>query len=197
MATTLRWFAGDGSPEILPAASGGLNTCGFYGGSFGFSIRVGEFNETSYRTTEDGQTDGGALPNLRWANATGAYVAGEVTATELLEVNNDEATLKIRLNVDSATATQNTELRTYDKDDIDNPPSGVTVYAAEIRKESPSVRGSGDSAWTEIYGSGSVLTFDNRTLPATQHDYFVGLTASPDSVGEKTQFAFYFETEFL
>lgn len=197
MASTIRWFAGDGSPEINPAPSGGNNTCGFYGGAHGLSIRVGEYNDTTYRTTEDGQTDGGALPNLKFANISGAYVAGEITATELKEVNNTEATLRILLTTDSAVATQNAEFRTFDKSSINSNPSGVTVKAAEIRKDNVSVRGSGDTNWTTIGGSGSVLDLDDQSDSSTSHYYYIGVTCSPDSIGEKTQFAFYFQTEFL
>lgn len=197
MAATIRWFAGDGSPEISPAASGGFNTCGFYGAGFGLSVRVGEFNETSFRTTEDGQSDGGALPNLRFANSSGTFVASELIATELLEVDNDEATLQIRLNNDTAVGTQNTNFRTFDKTDIDSAPSGVTVRAAEVRKDNPIVRGSGDTSWLTIAGSGVVLSLDDRTFPITEHRWYVGLTVTPTSIGEKTLFAFYFETEFL
>lgn len=197
MASTIRWFAGDGSPEINPAPSGGLNTVGFFGGGFGLSIRVGEYNDNSYRTNENGTTDGGSLPNLKFANVSGAFVASEIVATELLEVDNDESTLRIRLNTDSAVATQNAEFRAYDKLSINSDPSGVAVRAAEIRKDNVSVRGSGDTNWTLIAGSGTTLSLDDRTLAATQHDYFVGLTASPNSIGEKTNFAFYFQVEFL
>jgi len=197
MASNLRWFGGDGGVEISPAASGGFNTCGFFGGAFGLSIRVGEYNETTFRTTEDGQSDGGAVPNLRFANVSGAYVAGEIVATELLEVNNSESTLNIRLTTDSAVGTQNTKFRTFDKTSINNPPSGVTVYAAEIRKDQPTVRGSGDTNWTQIFGSGSVLSLDDQGNLSTQHDWFVGLTASPDSIGAKSSFALYAETEFI
>ena len=197
MATTLQWFAGDGSPEINPAPSGGLNTVGFFGGGFGLSIRVGEYNDNCYRTTENGASNGGALPNLKFANTSGAFVASEITATELLEIDNDEATLRIRLTSDSAVATQNTAFRAYDKLSINSNPSGVTVRAAEIRKDNTLVRGSGDVSWTVIAGSGTTLGFDNRALAVTQHDWHVGLTCSPTSIGEKTDFAFYFETEFL
>lgn len=197
MASTLRWFAGDGSPEINPAASGGFNTVGFFGGSFGLSIRVGEYNDNTYRTVENGTSDGGSLPNLKFANSSGAFVAAEITATELLEVNNSEATLRVRLNTDSAVGTQNTRFRAYDKLSINSNPSGVTVRAAEIRKDQTLVRGSGDTSWTTIAGSGSVLPLDDQADPATQHDWYIGLTASPNSIGEKTNFALYFETEFL
>lgn len=197
MASTIRFFGGAASPEINPAASGGFNTCGFYGGAFGLAIRVGEYNETTYRTTENGQSNGGALPNTRFANSSGAYVASEIVARELLEVDNVEATLLVRLNTDSAVGTQNTRFRAFDKSDIDNVPSGVTVRAAEIRKDQPLVRGSGDTSWSIIAGSGQVLSIDSQSNLSTQHDFYLALTASPDSIGEKTQFGLYFETEFL
>jgi len=197
MASTLRFYAGDGSPEINVAASGGFNTVGFYGAGFGLSIRVGEYNEATYRTIEAGTSDGGALPNLQFANTSGAFVASEIGATELLEVDNDESTLRVTLTTDSAVGTQNTKFRAYDKSDIDANPSGVTVYAAEIRKDNTLTRGSGDTNWTSIAGSGSVLSLDNQADPDTTHNWWIGLTASPNSIGEKTNFAFYFECEFL
>jgi hypothetical protein len=198
MATTLKFFdPADGAVEILPAASGGLNTIGFYGPGFGLSVRVGDFNEGTYRTSEDGQTDGSALPNLRWANVSGAYVAGEITATHLLEVLNSEATLRIELMTDVAVTTQNGVFRTFDKSSINNPPSGVDVYAAEIRNTAGPI-GSGDSLWIpNLGGSGTVLDVDDKTVAATTHNWWIALSATPTSIGEKTNFAFYFETEFL
>jgi hypothetical protein len=198
MATTIEWFAGDGSPEIAPASSGGLNTVGFFGSSFGFSIRVGEYNNTTYLTDANGTTDGGALPNLRFANSSGAYVASELTPTELLEVNNDEATIKVTLTTDNPIKTQNTNFRCFDRVSINNNPSGVTMRAAEIRKDQTGVRGSGDVSWTVIAGSGDVLALDDQTTENdTEHNFFVGLTATPTSIGEKNSIAFYWESEFL
>lgn len=198
MATTLNFLSpANPSLEVLPAASGGFNTIGFYGPGFGLSVRVGEYNETTFRTTEDGSTDGSALPNLRYANTSGAYVASEIVATELTSVENSEATLRIRLTTDSAVSTQNAKFRTFDKTSINSAPSGVTVYAAEIIKPSGAVPGSGDTNWTEIYGSGSVLSLDDQATAATEHNFYIGLTCTPDSIGEKTNFAFYFECEFL
>jgi len=198
MATTIRWYAGDGSPEILPAASGGLNTLGFFGSNFGFSIRVGEYNNTSFRTNQNGTSNGGALPNLRYANVSGAYVAGELTATELREVDNDETTLKITLVTDNAIQTQNASLRAFDRVDIDNNPSGVTIRAAEVRKFLTGDRGSGNTNWSTIAGSGSTLSlYDQITADFTTHDFFIALSATPTSIGEKTNIGFYFETEFL
>lgn len=198
MATTVSFRnPASTSVQIAPAASGGFNTLGFYGAGFGLSVRVGEHNETTFRTTEDGQTDGGAFPNLRFANTSGTFVGAEISATELLEVDNTEATLLVRLNTDASVATQNTKFRAFDKTNINNAPSGVTVRAAEIIKANTLIRGSGDQNWSTIQGSGNVLSLDNQSTSATQHDWHIGITATPDSIGEKTNFAFYFETEFL
>jgi hypothetical protein len=197
MATVLS-FLNPSNPaqEILPAASGGLNTIGFYGPAFGLSVRVGEYNETTYRTTEDGQTNGSALPNLRYANVSGAFVGPSIVASELLQVNNNESTVRVRLTTDSSVGTQNTNFRSFDKSSINNAPSGVTVQAAEIIKDGAGA-GSGDQFWMQIQGSGAVLSLDDQATPATEHNWYIGLSCLPTSIGEKTNFAFYFETEFL
>ena len=193
MATTVRWFGGAGSPEIAPAASGGFNTVGFFGASFGFSIRVGEYNTTTFRTNANGTANGSQLPNIKFANTSGAFVGASLIAEELLEIENTLATLNVRLNTDNAI-----KFRAFDRVNINNNPSGVVIFAAEVRKDQASVRGSGDQFWQQIFGSGSVLDlFDQTTENNTQHDWYVALTATPTSIGEKTDIGFYFETEFL
>lgn len=196
MATTIRWFAGDGAVEIQPAESGNDDTVGYFGANFGFSIRVGEYNNTTFCTNDNGTTNFGALPNLRYANTSGAYVGSELTATELLQIDNSEATIFIRLNTDSAVQTQNAAFRAFDRSNINNNPSGVICYAAEINKPSPSIRGSGDTYWTQIYGSGSVLNLADQTTASGVHTWYIGLTATPTSIGAKT-FSHYFECEFI
>ncbi len=116
---------------------------------------------------------------------------------QLLEVLNSEATIRVELMTDSAIATQNTTFRTFDKTSIDDAPSGVDVYAAEVRTEFGPV-GSGDTFWTpNLGGSGVILTLDDQGDAATTHNWWLALSASPTTIGEKTNFAFYFETEFL
>jgi len=194
MATTLKFYnPTNNAIEILPAASGGLNTVGFYGPGFGLSIRVGDFNEGTYITTEDGQTNGSALPNVRWASVTGAYLAASIIPSLLQDILTTEATLEIELVTDVAVTTQNAVFRTFDKASIDNAPSGVDVYAAEVI----SGAASGDTTWTQIQGSGSVLNLADQTISNTTHEWFIALSSTPTSIGEKTNFAFYFETEFL
>ena len=195
MATTIDWFGGDGANEILPAESGANDTLGFFGANFGFSIRVGEFNNTSFVTNDNGTTNFGQVPNLRFANTSGAFVASELTATELLEIDNSEATLRVTLSTDSAVGTQNSAFRAFDRVNINNAPSGVTINSAEIIKPDP-VRGSGDTFWTVIAGTGD-LELDDQVAASSVHRWYLGVTASPQSIGEKTDLGFYFESEFL
>lgn len=201
MPTTIRWYPGDnignGSFEIFPAASGGFNTVGFFGASFGFSIRVAEFNQTTFRTNANGTANGGTMPNTRFANSSGAFVGGSPTVQDLLSIDDTESTISIRLTTDNAVGTQNTSFRAFDRIDINNNPSGVTVRAAQMLKPSPVVRGSGDISWTTVAGSGATLSLADQALNATTHDWFISLTATPLSIGEKTNIGFYFESEFL
>ena len=198
MASNIRWFGGAGSPEISPAASGGFNTLGFFGAAFGFSVRVGEYNTTTFRTNAGGTSNGSQLPNIKYANSSGAFVGASLVAEELLEIENTLSTLNVRLNTDSAIKTQNSRFRAFDRLNINSNPSGVWIGAAEVRKDNASVRGSGDQFWQQIYGSGSVLELsDQITANNTQHDWYIALSASPLSIGEKTEIGFYFETEFL
>lgn len=196
MATTISWAGGDGANAILPANSGDNDTLGSFGAGFGFSIRVGEYNNTNYVTNDNGTTNYGQCPNLRYANVSGAYVASETVATELLQVDNSESTLRIRLNTDTSVATQNAAFRAFDRSNINNNPSGVVVYAAEINKPG-ALRGSGDSHWLQVYGSGSTLSLDNQAFVTGVHDWYIGVTVSPTSIGQKTNLAYYFETEFV
>lgn len=198
MSSTIRWYGGAGTPEISPAASGGLNTLGFFGASFGFSIRVGEYNTTSFRTNANGTSNGSQLPNIKFANSSGAFVGASLIAEELLEIENALSTLNIRLNTDNVIKTQNSRFRAFDRININNNPSGVSIFAAEMEKDQSSVRGSGDTSWTQIFGSGSVLSLsDQTTANFDVHNWYVSLTASPLTIGEKTEIGFYFETEFL
>lgn len=198
MATTIDWYGGDGSNEILPAESGEFDTLGFFGAAYGFSIRVGEYNQTSRVTNDNGTAQNGQIPNVRYANPTGAFVASELVGRELQNVDNDEATLRIRLFTDSTVSTQNSAFRAFDRTNIANAPSGVTVLAAEIRNPPGSpTPSSGDSSWTTIAGATDLSLADQTVSPSSVHEWFIAITVTPTSIGEKTDLGFYFETEFL
>ena len=65
----------------------------------------------------------------------------------------------------------------YDGSTTTSAPTGVTFYAFE----------QGDSAWTNAEGSASAVSVNDDTA-STSHDYYFGISASPESVGEKTAF---------
>lgn len=198
MATTIDWYGGDGSNEILPAESGEFDTLGFFGAAYGFSIRVGEYNQTTRVTNDNGTAQNGQIPNVRYLSATGAYVASELVGREVQNIDNDEATLRIRLFTDSAVETQNTAFRAFDRVSIENAPSGVTVLAAEIRNPpGTATASSGDSSWTTIAGATDLSLDNHSTGPLSTHEWYIAVTVSPTSIGEKTDLGFYFETEFL
>lgn len=197
MATSITWAGGDGVTSISPAESGTFDTLGMFGASFGISIRVGEYNDTSFSTNDDGTSfTGSALPNNKFANSTGVFIPAFVDPLPLLELEEAEAVLRIRLTTDSAVTTQNASFRAFDRVDIDNDPSGVTVLAAEVIKNVADVSGSGDGSWTTIAGT-TALALEDQTEVTGVHDFYVAVTASPDSIGEKTNLGYYFECEFL
>lgn len=191
MATTIDWFGGNFVNQILPAESGTYDTLGHFGGGFGLSIRVGFYNDTSWVTNDDGTAQNGQVPNVKYASLTGCYTPAIVNPRLLTALATSEATLGIRLITDSSVQTQNSAFRAFDRVSIDNAPSGVTIKAFEVK-----AGGSGDSVWTTIAGTGS-LTLDNQTTASGTHIWYVAVTASPNSIGEKRDIGYYFETEFL
>jgi len=191
MATTIDWFGGNFVNQIQPAESGTYDTLGFFGGGFGTSIRVGHFNDTSWVTNDDGTAQNGQVPNVKWASATGCYTPNIINPRLLTDLDTDEATLAIRLMTDNSVQTQNASFRCFDRVDIDNPPSGIICYAAEIR-----AGGSGDTSWTQIAGTGA-LPLKDQTTPSGTHIFYVAVSVTPTSIGEKRNVGFYFETEFL
>lgn len=102
-------------------------------------------------------------------------------------------------------------MRIYDRTAINNDPSGVTCYCAEVIHPSftqTGSLGSGDASWIHVHGSAVVMDLvaspgvsgirpNGASTSSTVHDWYVALSPSPDSVGSKTQFGLYVELEYL
>jgi hypothetical protein len=127
-----------------------------------------------------------------------------------LNIPNWQSTLNIRFTNSTPVKTQNVQLRIYDRVNPDNPPTGVTTAVAEIVH--PNITqgpgGSGSPTWQFPTGSGSVMSLTSSPgtsglRPAgantsdTQHDWYVALSASPNSIGSKTQYGLYVSLEYL
>lgn len=189
---------------------------GFYGASFGSSVQVGAYQNSTFITDGNGTSEGPQVNNLEWVHPDSGSIDGlaEVTMTS---IPNFLATLNPRFTHGSAVQVQNVKARIYDRTNIDNPASGVTTQVAELLHVDivQNDNGSGDSSWIEITpvtgGSGTIVDLadspganglfagngSQSTRADTQHDWYLALSASPDSIGSKTLYGFYIELEFL
>lgn len=189
---------------------------GFYGTSFGSSVQVGAYQNSTFITDGNGTSEGPQVNNLEWVHPDSGSIDSleEVTLTS---IPNFLATLNPRFTHGSAVQVQNVKARIYDRTNIDNPASGVTTQVAELIHVDTvqNDNGSGDSSWIEITpangGSGTIVDLadspglsgefagngSQSTRADTSHDWYLALSASPDSIGSKTLYGFYIELEFL
>lgn len=228
-------------PDLIQSDAG--SGLGFFGGGFGISVPVGQYQDSTYVTNANGTTSGIKCSNLKYASSTGIYVQGESIATVSSGVPNIAAPLNIRFEHSEGVRVQNCKLRIFDRSDISNHASGVTTQVYEIRHPHPVIgvdeandkgplkfRGSvGDHEWQQFAngfamadmtltpgpGPSGLNTSSDDTLAsgdgtyynwisqsgeacrAIRHDWYVALSASPDSIGSKTDFGLYFTLEYL
>lgn len=212
---TISFLAGEAF-AIQDLGGSGL---GFYGpGSFGASVRVGEYPDNTYITDATGSIQGPKVDNIKYVHANSGELPGNDIRV-LREIPNYLATLNIRFTHGTPVKTQNVQLRIFDRVNVNNPPSGVTCKVAQLvhpwNNQSPA--GSGDLTWKTLGGSGGVInarTYDAplSLLPSpgsggfspsgsntldTQHDHYLAISASPDSNGSKTQFGLFVSMEYL
>lgn len=208
MAAAINFYA-DTAFFITNLAGSGL---GFYGGGFGQSVNVGEYQNTTFITDSTGAIQGAQVNNVTYENSMSGIVNSSTSGILLTYIPNYQATLNIRFTNDTAVKTQNVKLRIYDRVSIDNGPSGVLSQVAEVIHLSTvqSAGGSGDTTWTSVAGSGSVLTLapspgtsglyagngSNSTYSDTRHDNYVCISQSPSSIGSKLS-ALYVSLEYL
>ena len=196
------------SYEIAHSIGSGL---GFFGnGGFGYSIAVGNWNDKTYITDASGVQEGEEVNNLEYVDSTGCYFGGSGEYQVLTEIPNDKATLNLSFRHDTSVDVQNAEFRCYDGTNVDNSPSGIEVRAFEIIHPSSTYidNGSGDVSWVALSGStqtldladspasGGFAAFSGAEISDIQHDWFVGVSISPQSIGSKTA-KLYFNLEYL
>jgi len=196
--------------DSIQAHNTGASGIGFYGdGGFGVSVAVGSHQGRTFITDSTGTAEGPELNNTKYASSSGVFIGTSGNANLLLELPNYLSTLNLRFTNGSAVKTQNVKAYGYDRVSKNNDPSGVTLQAAEVIHPNTvqDLSGSGDASWTSIAGSGSVLSLvsspgisglspNGTNTTDVRHDWFVALSASPDSVGAK-EFALWFELEYL
>ena len=183
---------------------------GFFGSAgFGSSVAVGEYQSSTYITNGNGTVQGAEINNVKYVHPSSG-LSGASTLT-LRNIPNYKATLNVRFTSTTPVKTQNVQVRIYDRSNINNNPSGVTTKVAEIIHPSTSetgLLGSGSSTWSTLAGSGTILSLANSPGSSglspsgvntvdTRHDWYLALSASPDSIGSKTQYGFWIQLEYL
>ncbi len=183
---------------------------GFYGGGFGQSVEVGSYQDTTFITNGAGTSQGPQVDNIKWLNTASGIINGASSGVPLTSIPNYLASLNVRFTHTSAVRTQNVKLRIYDRSNINNQASGVTCKVAELIHPDlvQNNNGSGSTTWQTPTGSSVIMSLvaspgmsglrpNGASTSADQHDWYLAISASPDSIGSKTQFAAYVELEYL
>lgn len=111
---------------------------GFYGQSFGTSVQLGAYQDTTFITNASGNAQGPAARNVKYPkiSSTDYPMSGllnDIAQTGLMcKLNSSEATLIIHFDNDTAVNVQNAQLRIYDRANINNPASGVNTKVCEL-----------------------------------------------------------------
>jgi hypothetical protein len=198
MVAVVSFFGGEEYP-IYHTANSGL---GFFGnGGFGYSVRVGEHQDTTYITDTNGTVQGAAIDNCKYILDTGVEVNRDTVIRELQDIPNDKATIHVRFVYDEAVSVQNAQIVAYDGVSTANRPSGVDIYAFEVCNTGTAFGGEtgyGDDTWVGLSGTSSYLELSDSpgsgglysgsgdTGESAQHDWYVALSSSPETVGSKT-----------
>ena len=150
-----------------------------FAGSTGFDsrIKVDEYNESTHVKTSGGANKSSANTprNNQFVTASTISVDG-AAAVNLNTIENSDAALKINFSDSESVAVEEAKFFSYDGSDTAVAITGLNFRAAEV----------GDTNWTEAEGSASALDLGDKETPATSHDYFIAVSASPTSVGAKT-----------
>lgn len=209
MAAEIKFYAGGVSYGTEITGSG----LGFFGASFGTSVQVGEYQDSTYITDGTGTSEGPVSTNTKYpGNASGVEIDGGAEI-QLNTVGTESGSVNVRFTFDTAVKTQNGELRIFDRVSADNDASGVTTQVAQLAINGSGVDGAGElqaahNGWQALNGSGTVMTLlagpgsgglhpSGSATEDTRHDWFACLSASPDSIGSKTDYGLFVQLEYL
>lgn len=185
--------------------------CFFGAGGAGYSIAVDEYNSTTFIGNSAGTVTSAQVDNNKWVAATGVVYGSSSQWYRLTEMPQDKATINMSFSNATAVDVQNVELRAYDGSDISNAPSGLEIKMFEILHPAITYTntGSGDTYWTNASGSTGILSlsdspgssaltaFSGGTIASAWHDWYIGISVKPTSVGSKTGNKIYMSLEYL
>lgn len=171
---TYTWYLQGTTPTTIEAT----DIVQFAGSTFGSAITVGAYNDTTHVESSVGANDSSANTphNNKYLTSNTVSLNG-AGSTSLNAASTAACALKINFSDAASVTTTGHIFYAYDGTTPATAPTGVTFYAAE----------QGDANWTNAEGSAAGVTVTDDTA-ATSHDYFLLISASPESVGAKTAF---------
>lgn len=178
---TYTWTLQGGTPTTIEAT----DLIQFAGsGGFDDPITVGQYNDTTHVESSVGANDSSAnTPNNSKFISQSGGTGGDSQADwgdgteDIDQITTAECPLKINFSHGSSVAVTNHILYAYNGSSTSTGPTDVTFVAAE----------QGDANFTAAEGQSSGVSVTDDTA-ATSHDFYFLISASPDSVGEKTAF---------
>ncbi len=210
MAPAIHFISGGGSFPINDLAGSGL---GFYGlAAFGASVSVGAYQQRTFITDANGVVQGPEVNNVMFLNAASGVLGNAGSGIALTAIPSWQATLNIRFTNDTAVKTQSAQLMIFDRVNVAHAATGVTTKVAEIIHPYPTQGpgGSGGSTWTTFDSTTTGLVLSLVSSPGMsglrpsgidttdiQHDWYVALSASPDSIGSKNQYGLFCSLQYL
>jgi len=190
---TFTWQVYANTPAWMDVSS---NTIVFSGSrtDLGVPITVGTWNSGTHLGNGDPGTDQcgtNHVPNVEYVSNTQFKLNGGSTETiSNANLAATECTMRILFTDASSVAVSNARFYAFDGSTTTAEAVGVEAYAVEGQV--------GASTWTQINddsaniggdNSGERLTLSNQSA-ATEHTFYIAVSARPESVGAKTQFDF-------
>ena len=177
---TYTWYLQGTSPTTI----GATDIVQFAAGAFGSAIVVGAYNGAMHCESNVGgdQSSGNSPKNNKFISQGGGTGGDSQVdigggTVDLDTVTTANCALKINFAHGSAVAVTGHIFYAYDGTTTTAVPTGVTFYAAE----------QADTNWTNAEGSAAAVSITDKTA-ATSHDFYILVSASPESVGVKTAF---------
>lgn len=189
MATTNWALQGD-----TPTTIGATDLIQFAAASFGDPILVGAYNDSTHVQSSGGaDVSNGNTPNNNKFISQSGGTGGNSQADwgdgteDLDQITNAEAALHIQFTDNASVEVFDHVFYAYNGSNTAIGPTDVDVRVAEV----------GDTNFTNAGGSGNALSLADRLTPATSHDFYIVLSASPTATGVKDDFMFRDELSYV
>lgn len=155
-------------------------------GGFDSKITVGAYNDSTHVKSSGNANDSSANTphNNKWLTGSTVSLNG-AGSTALNAASTAACALKINFADPASVATTLAKFYSYDNTTPATAPTGITFKAAQ----------QGNTNWVDAEGSGAPVNLADQAA-ATSHDYFILVSASPDSVGLKSAFGLRIELTY-